>query len=59
MKQTENGQIKKIPPLTKTEIIDFHTTGRMPDRFEKTGKVKRDEILRQNGVNIEFVSAGE
>lgn len=52
MKQTENNRIGRIPPVTKSETIDFYTTGRMPERFEQTAKVKRHEILRQNGVNV-------
>lgn len=58
MKQTENSQIKKIPPLTRAETIDFYVNGKMPDRFEKTEKVKRHEVLRQNGVDVTF-STGE
>lgn len=53
MKQTENSQIKKIPPLTREETIAFYVNGMMPDRFEKTEKQKRIEILRKNGVNEE------
>lgn len=58
MKQTEN-QVVKIPPLTKSEIIDFYTSGKMPARFEKTEKVKRDEILEKHGVKVDRVSTGE
>lgn len=59
MKQTENGQIKKIPPLTQRETIDFYTSGKMPDRFTQTDTAKRHEILRKNGVNDAFISTGE
>lgn len=60
MKQTETNQIKKIPPLTRAETIDFYVTGRMPDRFEKTDSARRHAILRQHGVDDKFVmSTGE
>lgn len=59
MKLTENSQIGRIIPLTRAETIDFYTTGKMPERFEKTDSMKRHEILRQNGVNSAFVSTGE
>lgn len=59
MRQTENNQVRRIIPLTKSETIDFYVTGKMPERFETTGKVKRDEILRKNGVDVTFTSTGE
>ena len=52
MKQTENNQVQRIIPLTREETIDFYVNGKMPDRFEKTEKVKRHEVLRQNGVDV-------
>lgn len=59
MKPKETNQIKKIPPLTRAETIDFYVTGRMPDRFEKTDCARRHEILWLNGVDCRFVSTGE
>lgn len=58
MKQTQN-QVGRIPPLTPQETVLYYSTGVLPDRFEKTDSMKRHETLRQNGVNIEFVSTGE
>lgn len=59
MKQTESNQIKKIPPLTQWETIDFYVNGKMPERFTQTDTAKRHEILRKNGVNDAFISTGE
>lgn len=55
MRQTENSQIKKIPPLTRSETIDFYVkNGKMPERFEKTDTAKRHEILQRHGVDDKF-----
>lgn len=59
MRQTENNQVRRIIPLTKSETIDFYVTGKMPERFTQTDTAKRHEILRKNGVNDAFISTGE
>ena len=43
------------------EIIDFYASGgaEIPDRFQKTEKRQRDEILEKHGVKVDRVSTGE
>ena len=52
MLYSESRGIRRIPPLTSTETIEYFRTGKMPDRFQKTESQIRHEIISNyTGLN--------
>lgn len=50
---SSDRHLSRIPPLSSAETLAFFISGKMPERFKGCFDRDRDEVLRQNGVQID------